>query len=115
PRTTRAVEKTRGKVLLRDGGGLVDIRYSASCGGHSEDNEWIWGGEPDPSLRGRRDDAKANISRVTDVDAFLAEDPHKFWCGRGTKARGRFRWTTTISVAELTSLVAAEYPGVGRI
>ena len=56
PRTTRAVEKTRGMVLLRDGGGLVDIRYSASCGGHTEDNDAIWGGEPDPSLRGRVDD-----------------------------------------------------------
>ena len=60
PRATRArSSKTRGIVLLRDGGGLVDVRYSASCGGHTEDNEAIWGGEADPSLRGRADDAKA--------------------------------------------------------
>ena len=63
PRTTKAVEKTRGMVLLRDGGGLVDIRYSASCGGHSEDNDAIWGGEPDPSLRGRRDDREGRRCR----------------------------------------------------
>jgi SpoIID/LytB domain protein len=34
PRTTRAVTATRGIVMLRDGGGLVDARYSASAGGH---------------------------------------------------------------------------------
>src|SRR6185369_15590875 len=62
-RTTKAIEKTRGIVLLRDGGGMVDIRYSASCGGHTENNEAIWGGEADPSLRGHRDDQKGNVSR----------------------------------------------------
>ena len=88
-RATRAIEKTRGLVLLRDGGGLVDIRYSASCGGHTEDNEAIWGGEADPSLRGRQDNAKDGISRVTDanLDAFLSEDPHDAWCGRGKLAK----------------------------
>jgi stage II sporulation protein D len=55
PRTTRGVTKTRGVVLLRDGGGLVDARYSASAGGHTEDNDAIWGGAPDPSLRGKVD------------------------------------------------------------
>jgi len=56
-------------VLLRDGGGLVDVRYSASCGGHGEDNDAIWGGEPDPSLRGRVDSAASGasaMSRITD-------------------------------------------------
>ncbi|MGZ4149834.1 MAG: SpoIID/LytB domain-containing protein, partial [Actinomycetota bacterium] len=85
PRATRAIEKTHGFVLLRDGGGMVDIRYSASCGGHTEDNDAIWGGEADPSLRGRQDTPKTGASRVTDatLDAFLAEDPHDAWCGRG--------------------------------
>ncbi|HTM22130.1 MAG TPA: SpoIID/LytB domain-containing protein, partial [Kofleriaceae bacterium] len=51
PRTTRAVERSRGEVLVRDGGGLVDARYSASCGGHGESSQYIWG-IADPSLRG---------------------------------------------------------------
>src|SRR6185295_11283512 len=74
-RTTRAVEATRGIVLLRDGGGLVDVRYSASCGGRGEDNDAIWGGEPDPSLRGRVDSAggPGGMTRITDdnIGAFL--------------------------------------------
>jgi stage II sporulation protein D len=115
PRTTRAIEKTRGMVLLRDGGGLVDVRYSATCGGHSEDNDAIWGGEPDPSLRGRRDDVKASVSRVTNLEAFLAEDPKSFWCGRVAKSANRFRWTEKISVEDLSTRVAIDFPEVGRI
>jgi stage II sporulation protein D len=116
PRTTKAIEKTRGLVLLRDGGGLVDIRYSASCGGHTEDNDVIWGGEADPSLRGRVDDPKANMTRITDanLDAFLAGGDDA-WCAKAKNAKGRFRWTETVSAAELSARIAGELPQVGRI
>jgi len=117
PRTTRAVEATRGIVLLRDGGGLVDVRYSASCGGHTEDNDAIWGGDPDPSLRGRADDGNGEMTKVTDVDAFLDEAPDSAWCGRVKTpgARGKFRWTERVSVSDLSARVATEYPDVGRV
>jgi SpoIID/LytB domain protein len=120
PRTTRAVERTRGMVLLRDGGGLADPRYSASCGGHGEDNEAIWGGDPDPSLRGRVDRAAPGagaFSRVDDdnIDAFLAADPKDFWGGRPHAAKGRFRWTVRLAAADLAHRIAAEYPSVGRV
>lgn len=115
PRTTKAIEKTRGIVLLRDGGGLVDVRYSATCGGHGEHNDAIWGGAPDPSLRGRRDDLEGGTAKVTDIRAFLAEDPKKFWCGRVDKARNRFRWTEKVSVDDLTLRVATEFPEIGRV
>jgi SpoIID/LytB domain protein len=122
PRTTRAVEQTRGIVLLRDGGGLVDVRYSASCGGHTENNEVIWGGAPDPSLRGRADDAEGKASRITDANlaAFLAEDPQDSWCGRaehahGSHGHGRFRWTVRLPIGELSRRIAAAYPGLGTI
>ena len=98
PRTTKAVEKTRGIVLLRDGGGMVDVRYSASCGGHTEDNNAIWGGEADPSLRGRSDTPKANVSRVTDatIGDFLDHD-HDAWCSKHKLGQKSFRWTTSVS------------------
>jgi SpoIID/LytB domain protein len=119
PRATRAVEQTRGVVVLRDGGGLVDIRYSASCGGHGEDNDAIWGGEPDPSLRGHRDAVKPGdgAARITDatLDAFLAEDPHDSWCGRGKLGKGRFRWTVDLSGDDLDARVAAELPDLGHV
>ena len=117
PRTTRAVERTRGIVLLRDGGGLVDVRYSASCGGHGEDNEAVWGGDPDPSLRGRRDTARPKVTRITEdsLDAFLHEDPSKSWCGRTKMGASRFRWTVSLPAAELDRLIAAELPAIGHV
>ncbi|MDQ3365650.1 MAG: SpoIID/LytB domain-containing protein [Myxococcota bacterium] len=120
PRTTRAVEKTRGMVLLRDGGGLVDIRYSASCGGHSEDNDAIWGGAPDPSLRGRADHAKGGMTRISDatIGAFL-DDGAGAWCQDHAKAgkpgRGRYRWTEKLRVDDLTLRIATEFPEIGRV
>ena len=117
PRTTRAIEKTRGMVLLRDGGGMVDVRYSASCGGHGEDNDAIWGGEADPSLRGRNDDAKGGMTRITDdnIGAFLDEKPDDVWCGKTKLGKRNFRWTEKIAAADLDARVAAEYPEVGRV
>ena len=117
PRTTKAVEATRGIVMLRDGGGMVDVRYSASCGGHTEDNDAIWGGEADPSLRGRSDDPKAAMTRITDdnLDAFL-EGSKDAWCNQGKLGgKGRFRWTETIRADDLTARVSVEYPEIGRI
>lgn len=117
PRTTRAVEKTRGIVLLRDGGGMVDIRYSASCGGHTENNEAIWGGEADPSLRGRADDPKAPMTKVTDatIHAFLADDDHDAWCARARQGKTKYRWTERVPADAMTARIAAQYPEIGRI
>jgi stage II sporulation protein D len=116
PRTTRAIEATRGIVLLRDGGGMIDVRYSASCGGHGEDNDAIWGGEADPSLRGRTDTASGGMSRITDdnLGSFL-DGGRDAWCNQGKLGKARFRWTETISVAEMTARVATEHPEVGRV
>jgi stage II sporulation protein D len=116
PRTTRAIEATRGIVLLRDGGGLVDVRYSASCGGHGEDNDAIWGGDPDPSLRGRVDGAGGGMTRITDdnIGAFL-DGGRDAWCNQTRLGKGRFRWTETVSAADLTARIATEHAEVGRV
>ena len=65
--TDAAVDATRGEALFArvsgqpfgEGPGevsrLVDSVYSAVCGGFTEDNDAVWGGPPDPSLRGRPD------------------------------------------------------------
>jgi stage II sporulation protein D len=114
PRTTAAVQATRGTVLLRDGGGMVDIRYSAACGGHSEDNDVIWGGDPDPTLRGRADTPTGSRSKVTDVGDFL-DSTGDAWCAKPKQAKGRFRWTQTISRDDLTARVAVDHPEIGRV
>jgi len=65
--TDAAVDATRGEALFArvpgepfgEGPGevsrLVDSVYSAVCGGFTEDNDAVWGGPADPSLRGRPD------------------------------------------------------------
>jgi SpoIID/LytB domain protein len=115
-RATRAIEKTRGIVLLRDGGGMVDVRYSASCGGHGEDNDAIWGGEPDPSLRGRSDTASGGMTRITDdnIGGFL-DGGRDAWCNQPRLGKAKFRWTEKLPVAELTARVATEHPEIGRV
>jgi stage II sporulation protein D (peptidoglycan lytic transglycosylase) len=50
----RAARETEGEVLMYDGA-LIEALYSASNGGHSANNESIWGGKPIPYLRGRKD------------------------------------------------------------
>ena len=121
PRTTRAVEKTRGIVMLRDGGGLVDARYSASAGGRTEDNEAIWGGTPDPSLRGRADTVDKKLAErfaVIDdknLDAFLAASPGAFWSGSTKWGKKHFRWTLESSAKELSAHVARVHASVGTV
>lgn len=122
PRTTRAVTETRGLILLRDGGGLVDARYSASCGGHGSHNDDIWGGSPDPSLRGGVDvrassPALRAFSTITDknIGEFLSQPAAGYYCGATRYGKGRFRWTRTLAVADLTPLVEAQYPNVGEV
>ncbi|MBE7448273.1 MAG: SpoIID/LytB domain-containing protein [Kofleriaceae bacterium] len=121
PRTTRAVERTRGVVMLRDGGGLIDARYSASAGGRTEDNDAIWGGAPDPSLRGRADTAdRALAERFAVIDernleAFLAAPADKFWSGATRWGKRHFRWTVERPATELSAHVARVYPEVGAV
>jgi stage II sporulation protein D len=121
PRTNRAVAKTRGKVLFRDGGGIVDARYSAACGGHSEHNDNIWGDAADPSLRGHLD-GKGRVTKpfangIDDgnVADFLALPGKAAYCGATRYSKNRYRWNKRVTQAELAKKIAAHYPGVGVI
>jgi len=121
PRTTKAVQATRGVVLLRDGGGLVDARYSASAGGHTEDNDVIWGGAPDPSLRGAIDTADPKLAAAfatvdeANLDAFLAAPAARFPSGSTSYGAKHFRWTVELDARELSKRIAAQYPAVGAV
>jgi stage II sporulation protein D len=123
PRTTAAVTRTRGQVLLRDGGGLADIRYSASAGGRTEDNDLIWGGAPDPSLRGQvdtkrpTDELSRTFATITEANlaAFLDAPADKFWSGATAFGKRHFRWTVELGASELSTMLARTYPGVGTV
>jgi SpoIID/LytB domain protein len=92
--TDAAVRATRGEAIVDAATGrIVDGVYSAMCGGHGEDNEAVWGGTPNPSLRGRPDLGAADaaswaggLAREDRVAAFLAAAPPA-WCARAPGAR----------------------------
>ena len=117
PRTTAAVEATRGEVLFEKGSAeLADPVYSANCGGHTENNENVW---PEmtalPSLRGHRDaapgkdekgDAYAHGVTSENVAAFIANPPTAYFGQSKLGAGDRFRWTVTRTKEELDKLLA---------
>ena len=120
-RTDEAVRATAGEALfgLADRT-LVDGVYSAMCGGHGEDAHLVWGGQPNPSLRGQPDlpDDMAGLwagglADEARLRAFLA-DPPDAYCRRPAAARkDRFRWERRFLPGELDALTAAL--GVGRV
>jgi SpoIID/LytB domain protein len=118
-RTDEAVRATRGEILF-DGEGLVDSVYSASCGGHSEHNEHVWGSSPRASLRGGYDGPTRPSwlpeGELQDdaVKKFLTT-PVDAWCGRASKGADSFRWKKAVAAWELTPLVAQRYPEVGDV
>ncbi len=106
--TNLAVDATRGEALFDEDGKLVDSVYSAVCGGHTENNEVVWGGVPNKSLRGRPDvlDAKDATVSPAKLHEFLAADlPHM--CKLSTFAQPtRYRWEKRFTAKELDEKVA---------
>jgi SpoIID/LytB domain protein len=123
PRATAAVEATRGEVLFRDGK-VVDTVYSSTCGGHTEDNDVVWGNAPDPALRGRPDFDIGAGSILGRFARGIRDGDLLFWlgvrdatyCARATQARSdRFRWERSFDGADVQRLVASAYPTVGPV
>ncbi len=123
PRTDQAVAITRGELLFHRGR-LVDTVYSSTCGGHTEDNDAVWGNHPDPALRGRPD---FDIHQHPELAPFadgLSETELPRWvglapvtyCSIASKAsRSKFRWTKTLSSKQVDALVAQRFPRVGHV
>ncbi|MBL9037707.1 MAG: SpoIID/LytB domain-containing protein [Archangium sp.] len=113
--TNAAVDATVGEMAFGTDGKLVDAVYSAVCGGHTENNEIVWGGVPNPSLRGRPDTltAVAGPSPKDDVKAFLAtEAPHA--CKLSSLAQlTKYRWERRFTAKEVDEKLASS--GVGRV
>lgn len=120
PRTTKAVDATRGEALFTAEGKLVPSYYSAVCGGHTENNDAVWGGPPDASIRGRPDFPLTDETRVFGdgigealLRRWLAADVPAF-CAPKTGARAKnYRWTRSFSASEVDALTAPY--GVGPI
>jgi SpoIID/LytB domain protein len=123
PATDAAVRETRGEALFgRSDRALVDGVYSALCGGHGEDNEAVWGGLANPSLRGLPDIPSPAADRwargLADegrLRRFLEESPPA-WCALASGARrDRWRWERRIAAAEVDAAAAAAGLSVGTV
>jgi stage II sporulation protein D len=113
--TSAAVEATRGLALFSPQGRLVDSVYSAVCGGHTEDNDVVWGGPPDPSLRGRPDllGATEGLPGPGTLQAYLgAELPAACRLSSFAQA-GKFRWEKRFTSEQVDALTVSL--GVGRV
>ncbi|WP_241758235.1 SpoIID/LytB domain-containing protein [Myxococcus landrumensis] len=114
--TTAAVEATRGEALFSADGRLVDSVYSAVCGGHTEDNDIVWGGPPDPSLRGRPDilEPATDAPSPSRLAKWLAAPDLRAACRLSSFAQpSKFRWEKRFTAAQVDALVARL--GVGRV
>lgn len=113
-----AVDATRGEALFARVAGasrLVDSVYSAVCGGFTEDNDAVWGGPPDPSLRGRPDfDPRAPgmalyVDGIGDalVSRFVRLSPVPSYCALSGLARpDKVRWRRSFTQGEVDELCA---------
>ena len=104
-------EKAKGRVSR-----LVDSVYSAVCGGFTENNDAVWGGPPDPSLRGRPDfdPRSAAMARFADgigaalVSSFVHLAKVQSYCALSGLARPeKVRWKRTFTQAEVDDLCAS--------
>ncbi len=117
PRTNKAVRQTRGQVLVNTKKELVDARYSATCGGHSEHNEFVWGGDADPNLRGHYDGPSSSrwskgVSEST-VSSFLKQEGG--YCAHTKYSKGRFRWKVSATGKLLSRRIAKKYSSIGNL
>jgi SpoIID/LytB domain protein len=115
--TDAAVAATSGQALFSQAGVLVDSVYSAVCGGHTEDNEVVWGGPPNPALRGVSDlafgeEAPPSLRSDAALRAYLDKDVDGY-CKLSGLAGGKYRWTRRFSGDEIDRLLTSL--GVGQV
>ncbi len=106
PRIAQAVQDTRGQVLVDSEGRLVDAYYHAVSGGHTENNELVWPGRPQPALRGRADvvaGAQDVLAGGPSEDAVrqLLEGKDSSWAAASGLNAEACRWRTERSADEL--------------
>jgi peptidoglycan hydrolase-like amidase len=115
-----AVRATAGEVLTYNGQ-LCEVVFSSACGGHTEHNENVWQGTPQPYLRGVLDieggaglAGRYDLSNEEVVRRWIDARPAVFCNVGGASspsgfgyAAEAFRWEVTVTDAELRRTVAA--------
>lgn len=113
--TNAAVEATRGEAAFDANDHLVDSVYSAVCGGHTENNEIVWGGVPNPSLRGRPDVMPGKPAPVSpkDLHAFLTTDLVHACKVSSFAQPSKYRWEKRFTAKDVDEKLASY--GVGHV
>ncbi len=101
--TNAAVDATRGEALFDKQNRLVDSVYSAVCGGHTENNDIVWGGVPNESLRGRPDvlPGKPAGPSPNQLGKFLAADVQHACKVSSFANLAKYRWEKKFTAAEV--------------
>jgi stage II sporulation protein D len=124
PRTNAAVEATRGEVMFEADslGGewrIVDARYSSSSGGHTENNEDVWGDQPHPYLRGRPDAIELPAAfqggiHEGNIEAWLRSD-HPAWSNTERfGGKNTWRWDRAVEIQTVQEWFDRHQP-IGRL
>ncbi len=106
PRTSRAVDETRGRMPFFENG-LVDSVYSSNCGGHTESGGLVWQGAGHPYLSGVPDVPDGITVFPNGIDeagvaAFIDRPPAAF-CGSTRYGKESYRWNKTVGIDEVRS------------
>ncbi len=112
-RTTRAVDSTRGTILVA-GGRPLDAVYSANTGGYTESAESVWGfPAPLPAVA----DPKAAVRRAPvppeELHRWLLSRPESYSAVPGYHSRAAYRWKLWIPAEEIAA--RAGNGKIGRI
>lgn len=113
--TNAAVEATRGEAAFDANDHLVDSVYSAVCGGHTENNEIVWGGVANPSLRGRPDvmPGKPVPASPKDLHAFLTTEAVHACKVSSFAQPTKYRWEKRFTAKDVDEKLASL--GVGHV
>src|ERR671919_1517425 len=113
----RAVNSTKGRVILHKGDPIQAL-YSSSSGGHTENNENVWGGAPIPYLRGVRDRAdrvSANPNHTWSVSMRWRTFENKLQAAYGIGNLEAFRLVRPFGVSGRVTVVKPNNTGGVRI
>lgn len=87
PNNNAAVDATVGQIMTYNGQPIT-AAYCGSCGGHTENNEDVWGGSAIPYLRGKPDDYCCNSPRFAWSASFTKADVEARLNSNGATAVG---------------------------
>lgn len=112
----RAVDETRGLVLMFNGS-LAQAPYSSNCGGHTQDSGETGGWFAAPYLKGVKDVADGGPERKSpwQTDLWLKHAPSAFCNIPGTIHPSHFRWSRSVSAAELSERLRRRRRGFGEL